>query len=104
MKTNTNVNGPTFKQDYGWMEDEEVREVDLFPTGYYMKQTCDINTFCAEITTWFPANTKWNRFKAWLGIGEKPEIRTITMKNLVSPQLIFDKIPMEKFTYGQEKE
>ena len=69
-------------------ECEEVTDSETFFRGQG-----DVRSYCAEITHWHPANTWWNRFKAWLGLGKKPEMRKTSIINLMEPQLIFDMLP-----------
>ncbi len=63
---------------------------------------CDYDTFCMEIDHWHPTNTRWNRFKAWLGLGKKPELRRVSVGQLVEPQLIFSNLPKVIY-YGEEE-
>ena len=47
-------------------------------------------------TIWSPPNTWLNRVKWRLGWGEKPELITRSWRSVVEPELMFDKLPMEK--------
>ena len=55
--------------------------------------TEDFLKYCAEITHWHPANTRWNRLKAFLRLGPKPELRRLTLKEITAPQMIWETLP-----------